>query len=61
MLNSIPDGVATTDATGRLTYTNLPMSVILGLKDVVAAATARAKSEDAPLMTDHLVASLASV
>ena len=40
MLNSIPDGVATTDAAGRLTYTNLPMSVILGLKDVVGAVRA---------------------
>ena len=33
VLNSIPDGVATTDAAGRLTYTNVPMTVILGLKD----------------------------
>ena len=39
VLNSIPDGVATTDADGRLTYTNLPMAVILGLKDVVGAGS----------------------
>jgi two-component system phosphate regulon sensor histidine kinase PhoR len=37
VLNSVPDGVATTDGTGRLTYTNLPMAVILGLKDVVGS------------------------
>ena len=35
VLNSVPDGVATTDADGRLTYTNLPMATLLGLKDVV--------------------------
>ena len=33
VLNSVPDGVATTDAEGRLTYTNLPMSVLLGLPE----------------------------
>jgi PAS domain S-box-containing protein len=53
VLNSIPDGVATTDATGRLTYTNLPMSVILGLKN--PGGSDASESEDAPLMTDHLV------
>jgi two-component system phosphate regulon sensor histidine kinase PhoR len=35
VLNSIPEGVATTNAEGELTYTNLPMSVILGLKGPV--------------------------
>ena len=35
VFNSIPDGVATTDDTGRITYMNLPMAVILGLKEVV--------------------------
>ena len=35
VLNSIPEGVATTDAAGRLTYTNMPMSVILGLKNAI--------------------------
>jgi PAS domain S-box-containing protein len=35
VLNSVPDGVATTDADGRLTYTNLPMAVLLGLTESV--------------------------
>jgi two-component system phosphate regulon sensor histidine kinase PhoR len=54
VLNSIPDGVATTDDTGRLTYTNLPMSVILGLKGVVGAGDG-ASSADGPLMIEQLV------
>jgi two-component system phosphate regulon sensor histidine kinase PhoR len=53
VLNSIPDGVATTDATGRLTYTNLPMSVILGLKDTVGG-DGTSESEPAPLMVEQL-------
>ena len=40
VLNSIPDGVATTDAAGQLTYTNLPMAAILGMKDIVGATDA---------------------
>ena len=48
VLNSIPDGVATTDAAGRLTYTNLPMSVILGLKDVVGGGDGASEAENAP-------------
>lgn len=52
VLNSIPDGVATTDADGRLTYTNLPMAVILGLKDVVAGENH--ENETAPRMKDQL-------
>jgi two-component system phosphate regulon sensor histidine kinase PhoR len=54
VLNSIPDGVATTDDGGRLTYTNLPMSVILGLKDVVGAGDG-ASAADGPVMIDQLV------
>ena len=50
VLNSIPDGVATTDAEGRLTYTNLPLAVLIGLKDVVGAGaqlrSSRRRSED---------------
>jgi two-component system phosphate regulon sensor histidine kinase PhoR len=53
VLNSIPDGVATTDASGRLTYTNLPMSVILGLKNTIAGDGA-SEDENSPLMTDQL-------
>jgi two-component system phosphate regulon sensor histidine kinase PhoR len=52
VLNSVPDGVATTDADGRLTYTNLPMSVILGLKDVVGGDSDR--EEQLPLMAQLL-------
>ena len=40
VLNSIPDGVATTDASGQLTYTNLPMATILGMNDIVGATDA---------------------
>ena len=47
VLNSIPDGVATTDADGRLTYTNLPMAAILGLKDVVGAGSDGERTERA--------------
>jgi two-component system phosphate regulon sensor histidine kinase PhoR len=35
-LNSIPEGVATTDAAGVITYTNTPMAVLLGLKEAIA-------------------------
>jgi signal transduction histidine kinase len=54
VLNSIPDGVATTDDSGRLTYTNLPMSVLLGLKDVVGEGE-KTESADAPTMAEQLV------
>lgn len=54
VLNSIPDGVATTGADGRLTYTNLSMAVILGLKDVVGVSVG-GPSDAAPHMTDQLV------
>jgi two-component system phosphate regulon sensor histidine kinase PhoR len=53
VLNSIPDGVATTDEAGRLTYTNLPMTVILGLKDVVGAGDG-ASAADGPVMIEQL-------
>jgi two-component system phosphate regulon sensor histidine kinase PhoR len=55
VLNSIPDGVATTDAAGHLTYTNLPMAAILGMKDIVGAVDGSYRTEDAPNMTDLLV------
>jgi PAS domain S-box-containing protein len=54
VLNSIPDGVATTDEAGRLTYTNLPMCVLLGLKDVVTAGDGEGKAEGL-VMLDQLV------
>lgn len=54
VLNSVPDGVATTDSEGRLTYTNLPMSVLLGLTDVVRAGDGATEAENAPIMTEQL-------
>ena len=55
VLNSIPDGVATTDADGRLTYTNLPMSVILGLEGRRRRRRWSERRRRAPLMTEQLV------
>ena len=46
--------------TGRLTYTNLPMAVILGLKDVVGAGDGDEADGDAPRMTEQLVTALAA-
>jgi two-component system phosphate regulon sensor histidine kinase PhoR len=54
VLNSVPDGVATTDEEGRLTYTNLPMSVLLGLPDVVRNGDGASQGEPLPLMADQL-------
>lgn len=55
VLNSIPDGVATTDRTGRLTYTNLPMATILDMKDIVGAVEGNSGSTDVPKMIDQLI------
>ncbi len=55
VLNSIPDGVATTDAAGRLTYTNLPMAAILGMNDIVGASDANYSAGNAPKLTDLLI------
>jgi signal transduction histidine kinase len=55
VLNSVPDGVATTDEAGRLTYTNLPMAVVLGLKDIVGTPDPTNPAENAPRMIDQLV------
>lgn len=52
VLNSIPDGVATTGADGRITYANLPMSVITGSKDLSLVGTS--ESGDGFRMTDCL-------
>src|SRR5215212_7017609 len=54
VLNSIPEGVATTDADGRLTYMNLPMSVLLGLSDAVRGLGGASEGENAANMTDQL-------
>jgi signal transduction histidine kinase len=53
VLNSIPDGVATTDRFGRLMYTNLPMATILGMKDVVGTGGGEHHA-DVPKMTELL-------
>ncbi len=55
VLNSIPEGIATTDAAGRLTYTNLPMAVILGLKEDVGGSDDARHDEAAPMMTEQLI------
>ncbi|MEX2316412.1 MAG: ATP-binding protein [Pirellulales bacterium] len=55
VLNSIPDGVATCGADGRLTYANLPMGVLLGLRDVVGIDSAEGAAAESPRMTDQLV------
>lgn len=54
VLNSIPDGVATTDASGQLTYTNLPMAAILGMNDIVGATEGNHAPGSAPKLTDLL-------
>jgi two-component system phosphate regulon sensor histidine kinase PhoR len=54
VLNSIPDGVATTDGDGRLTYANLPMGVILGIRDVVRAEEGSESNGVSPRLTDCL-------
>jgi signal transduction histidine kinase len=55
VLNSVPEGVATTDEEGRLTYTNLPMSVLLGLPDVVRGSDGASEAENAPIMSEQLI------
>lgn len=54
VLNSIPEGVATTDASGRLTYLNMPMSVILGLTNTISGDGA-SEASHAPLMAQQLI------
>ncbi|OHB74712.1 MAG: hypothetical protein A2W31_18250, partial [Planctomycetes bacterium RBG_16_64_10] len=53
-IDSIPDGAATTDRDGVLTYTNLSMAAILGLPDVVHVAPDQQPDAAAPRMTDLL-------
>jgi two-component system phosphate regulon sensor histidine kinase PhoR len=55
VLNSIPDGVATTDGTGQITYTNLPMAAILGMKDIVGATDASYGAGNEAKLTDLLI------
>lgn len=53
VLNSVPEGVATTDREGKITYTNLPMAAILGMKEPIRPAGADAQSDN-PKMIDLL-------
>jgi PAS domain S-box-containing protein len=55
VLNSIPDGIATTDANGRLTYSNMPMRVILGLKESAQEGGTAEPDGGLPSMTDQLM------
>jgi two-component system phosphate regulon sensor histidine kinase PhoR len=50
VLNSIPEGVATTDAGGVLTYTNTPMAVLLGLKEALPAGEGESTGESIPMI-----------
>src|SRR6476660_6300929 len=55
VLNSMPDGVATTGADGRLTYSNLPMAVLLGLSAAVQVDDGASQGEGGPpVMTEQL-------
>ncbi|HEX4413650.1 MAG TPA: ATP-binding protein [Lacipirellulaceae bacterium] len=53
VLNSVPDGIATTDSAGRLTYNNKPMAVILELNDLPQGEAADPDAA-ASTMTEHL-------
>jgi two-component system phosphate regulon sensor histidine kinase PhoR len=54
VLNSIPDGVATTDAGGRITYMNMPMAVMIGLKEVVNKEAQSDTGGGSPRMSERL-------
>ncbi len=54
LLNSVPDGIATTDAEGRITYTNVPMSVLLTLPEAVYGSDGASEVASGPVMTDQL-------
>src|SRR5262249_2350186 len=47
--------VATTDTEGRLTYTNLPMSVLIGVPDVVRGGDGAREAATTQIMTEQLV------
>jgi PAS domain-containing protein len=53
VLNSIPEGVATTDSDGALTYTNTPLAVLVGLKEPIGASNNPADGP-APRMVEQL-------
>ena len=53
LLNSLPEGVATTDRDGKIAYTNLPMAAILGMQQPIRPAGGNVQA-DHPIMTDLL-------
>lgn len=53
VLNNLPEGVATCDRDGKITYTNLPMAAILGMKEPIRPAGASLQA-DHPKMIDLL-------
>lgn len=55
VLDSVPEGIATTDAAGKLTYTNVPMSVILGMKGQAAGSDGAAAAEGSLTMAEMLM------
>lgn len=55
VLDSVPEGIATTDAAGKLTYTNVPMSVILRLKEPAAGGDGAAAAEANLTMVEMLM------
>lgn len=55
VLNSVPEGIATTDAAGKLTYTNLPMSVILGMAGPPVGGDGAAASDGQHSMAELLM------
>ncbi len=55
VLNNIPEGIATTDAAGRLTYSNVPMAVILGLENSVPSGTVEDPDSVSLTMAEQLM------
>jgi PAS domain S-box-containing protein len=50
VLNSIPEGVAATDASGMLTYANTPMAVLVGLKEAIVAGDSEPAGESSRMI-----------
>jgi signal transduction histidine kinase len=50
VLNSLPEGVATTDREGKIAYINLPMSAILGMKEPIRPDDSTAPTTDSKML-----------